>query len=41
MLKSKVAMREILERQILQEKKNHHTKETFHYTQGESELIPI
>lgn len=40
MLKSKVAMREILERQILQGKKNH-TEETFHYTQGESELIPI
>lgn len=40
MLKSKVAMTEILERQISQEKK-YHIKETFLYAQGESELIPI
>lgn len=33
-------MTEILEGHILQEKK-YHTKETFPYTQGESELIPI
>lgn len=41
MLKSKVAMTEILEKQILQGKKPKHTKETIHCTQGESELIPI
>lgn len=34
-------MTEILETQILQRKKKNHTKETFHYTQEESELIPI